>query len=136
MLVNLMANLSILLPFGVCILWSFGICCGHLVYVVVIWYMLWPFGICCGHFGMFLQVWSVVSKKSGNPVLEDPENTNKTEGTSATRLLEFSTFGQFFKETFYQSPTLGLNFDNLLNFGENTIILKVKIGLLLLPVLD
>jgi hypothetical protein len=29
----------ILCPFGIGILWSFGIFCGHLVYFVVIWYM-------------------------------------------------------------------------------------------------
>jgi hypothetical protein len=36
------ANWNIFLPFGI-------LCYGHLVYVMDIWYMLWTFGICYGH---------------------------------------------------------------------------------------
>jgi hypothetical protein len=47
-------------PFGIGILWPFGIFCGHLVYVVAIWYILWPFGIFCGHLAYFMVIFPVL----------------------------------------------------------------------------
>jgi hypothetical protein len=37
-------------------LWPFGLFCGHLVYLMVIWYMLWPLGICNGHLVYFVAI--------------------------------------------------------------------------------
>jgi hypothetical protein len=49
-------------------LWSFGICYGHLEYVMVIWNILRSFGIFYGHLVMlyliyFPSFWYIVSRK-------------------------------------------------------------------------
>jgi hypothetical protein len=36
-----------------------GILCGHLVYLVSIWYVLWPFGIFCGPY--CVVIWYIFS---------------------------------------------------------------------------
>jgi hypothetical protein len=45
---------------GKCILWPFGLFCGHLVYSVAIRYILWLFGT-------FSPFWSVVPRKIWQP---------------------------------------------------------------------
>jgi hypothetical protein len=58
-----------------CILWSFGVFYGHLVYFVVIWCILWSFGVFGGHLVYFMVIWCILwsfgilyQEKSGNPV--------------------------------------------------------------------
>jgi hypothetical protein len=52
-LVNFMAILSILWPFGIYILWPFGINFMAILSILLPFrYILWPFGIFCGHFGI------------------------------------------------------------------------------------
>jgi hypothetical protein len=33
-----------------------GLFCGHLVFIVVIWYILWSYGIVCGHLVYFVFI--------------------------------------------------------------------------------
>jgi hypothetical protein len=46
------------------IAWLFGICYGHLVYVMAIRYFLWPFSIFWGHLVYFYPFWYVVPRKN------------------------------------------------------------------------
>jgi hypothetical protein len=50
----------ILLPFGLFYVYIFGICCGHLVYFKVIWYILQLFGICYGNLVYFTVIWYIL----------------------------------------------------------------------------
>jgi hypothetical protein len=53
-------------------LWPFGICYGHLVYVMAIWYMLWPFGNLVVLWYIFPRFGILCLEKSGNPASHNP----------------------------------------------------------------
>jgi hypothetical protein len=66
------------------ILWPFGLCCGHLVYFVVIWYILWPFGLFYGHLVYIVLPFSIFC--------------GHLPSISYGHLLHFSPFGMLYQK--------------------------------------